>query len=187
MLLKMQRNRARRFAPAVSYTALVTALTSPGDLCHRQLWRGALSLSVKTPEPRLRRAAQFVLVIVLIAAVSAPGFATTCCPRCPKPVVPEKAAPAHSDECSHHMSHPVVLGRRVEGVTHNVRCHHCSQAAPSLSPILGASDGASSASLTDGRVKREHPVLVASLPRMPESPPQLGSTSKQAVICTFLI
>ena len=133
---------------------------------------------------RLRRASQFVLVVLLITSLGAP--AAICCQYCVKETANQKTAPSPSDHCSHHMSH-VALGRTLEAVTHRVACHACSRASRPSSATLVPPDRTPGLSLTDGERNVGDAVLVAVLPRLPESPPPLSSNSKQAVICTFLI
>lgn len=132
----------------------------------------------------LRRAAQFVLVMLLITSLGAP--AAICCGRCAKDTVDQKAAPSPSAPCSHHMSH-VALGPTLEAVTHRTACHACSRAGRPPSATFVTPDRAPSLSLAGGESNVETAVLIAALPRLPESPPPLMSNSKQAVICTFLI
>src|SRR5581483_3995951 len=133
---------------------------------------------------RLRRASQFVLVVLLITSLGAP--AAICCRHCVKETANQKTAPSPSDQCSHHMSH-VALGRTLEAVTHRIACHACSRGSRPPSATLVTPDRTPSLSLTDSERNVGNAVLVAALPRLPESPPPLRSNSKQAVICTFLI
>lgn len=133
---------------------------------------------------RLRRASQFVLVVLLITSLGAP--AAICCQHCVKETANQKTAPSPSDRCHHQMSH-VALGRTVEAVTRRVACHTCSRASQSSSATLITPTPTPGPAPSEDKPKVEHAVLVTALPRLPESPPPLMSNSKQAVICTFLI
>ena len=133
---------------------------------------------------RLRRASQFALVVLLITSLGAP--AAVCCGRCAKETANPKPAPSPSDHCSHQMSH-VALGRTLEVVTYRVACHSCSRVSQSSTATLVPPDRTPSLSPTDRERNVGDAVLIAALPRLPESPPPLRSNSKQSVICTFLI
>ena len=168
-----------------SPTPLVKKITLLGDLCHSQLCRTPCTLwGAGLSVESLRRAAQFVLVTLLITSLGAP--AAICCGRCAKETVDQKMAPSPFDHCSHHMSHP-PLGRRIETVTRGATCHACSRVSQSPSRTLITTNPTPGLSLTDGESSAGDAVLVASPPRLPESPPPLKSGSKRAVICTFLI
>ena len=148
--------------------------------CKSPLVSGYLTLGGE----RLRRASQFVLVVLLITSLGAP--AAICCGRCAKQSVDQKTAPSPSDQCSHHMSH-VALGRTLGAVTNRVGCHACSRNSRPSSAAVVPHDRTPDRLFTDGQRNVAEAVLVAALPRLPESPPPLRSNSKQAVICIFLI
>jgi hypothetical protein len=132
----------------------------------------------------LRRAAQFVLVVLLITSLGAPVAA--CCQRCPKKTADRETVPSLSDQCSHPISH-APLGRKLEAATHRVACFDCSGANQPPNPALVDPDRTLDLSLADGEASVGDSVLVAALPLLPEGPPPMSSTSRQAVICTFLI
>jgi hypothetical protein len=132
----------------------------------------------------LRRAAQFVLVALLITSLGTP--VAVCCQRCPKKTADRGTAPSLSEQCSHHISQ-TLLGRKLEAATHRVACFDCSAANQLPNPALVTPDCTLDLSLADGKASVGDSVLIAALPLLPEGPPPMSSTSRQAVICTFLI
>ena len=161
------------------------SITLLRDLRHGQLWQIATSLwLLNLGGQRLRRASQFVLVVLLITSLGAP--ATIYCRHCVKETAEQKTAPSSPHHCPHRMS-PVALGRTLEAVTRRVACHACSRISRPSSAAVVPHDRTPDRLLTDGERSVAEAGLVAALPRLPESPPPLTSNSKQAVICIFLI
>ena len=143
-----------------------------------------LGLRYSTLGENLRHAAQFVLVVLLITSLGA--SVASCCQGCPKEAAYQKTVPSPSDQCSRHMSH-VPVGRRLEPENYRIACYRCLRTSQSPGATVVTSDGTSGLSLADREASVGNALPIADLPRMPESPPPVKSSPKQAVICTFLI
>jgi hypothetical protein len=140
--------------------------------------------TVKCWEPTLRRAAQFAVALLLLVSPTASTGGTTCCPCCSKQTAAHQRAASAS--CVGH-THNARRDRQSESAASRASCHICPGTSGPVGLSLVTTNRASGNALTDCDARLKGSPPVAPLPHLPESPSPLKSTSKQAIICTFLI